>query len=106
MEDLLDPRFFKALCDSNRIALVVRLSDCREPCSVSELSACCPTNMSVVSRHLAILRDAGILKAQKKGKEVHYAVRYAQLAATLRSIADAIEVCCPSPDEAGKEGKR
>lgn len=99
----MEPRFFKALCDPNRIALLVRLSKCCGPCSVSELSACCPTDMSVVSRHLAILRDAGILDCQKRGKEVCYTVRYSELVSTLRSIADAIEVCCPPPEAAGKE---
>ena len=102
----MEPRFFKALCDPNRIALLVRLSKCCGPCSVSELSACCPTDMSVVSRHLAILRDAGILDCQKRGKEVYYTVRYSEMVSTLRSIADAIEVCCPQPDAAGKERQR
>ena len=106
LEDLLHPRFFKALCDPNRVALIVGLSKRRGSCSVGELSACCPTDLSVVSRHLAILRDAGILTAQKQGKQVHYTVRSGQLVKALRSIADAIEVCCPSPDAIGKEGKR
>ena len=93
--DLLDPRLFKALCDPNRLALLVQLSRCGPSCTVSQAAECCPVNISVVSRHLAMLRDAGILDAQKRGKEVHYSVRYAELAATLRAIANAIEACCP-----------
>ena len=92
---LLDPRLFKALCDPNRLALLVQLSRCGSSCTVSQAAECCPVNISVVSRHLAMLRDAGILNAQKRGKEVHYSVRYPELAATLRGIADAIEACCP-----------
>ncbi len=92
---LLQPRFFKALCDPNRVALLSRLAKCRRPCGVSELTGCCGVDISVVSRHLAMLRDAGILQAEKRGKEVYYSVRCEEVVSTLRRIADAIEACCP-----------
>jgi ArsR family transcriptional regulator len=95
---LVMPRFFKALSDPNRIVLLERLAQCREPCSVSQIAACCPIDLSVVSRHLAVLREAGILHAEKRGKEVYYSVCFAELVATLRAIADAIEACCPSTE--------
>ncbi len=96
--EVLQARFFRALCDPNRIALLTRLARCCKPCTVSEMSRCCPTDFSVVSRHLAILREAGILEAQKRGKEVYYSVRFEELVATLRSMADAIEACCLPKD--------
>ncbi len=34
--DLLDPRLFKALCDPNRLALLVQLSQCGPSCTVSQ----------------------------------------------------------------------
>ncbi len=92
--DLMQPRFFKALCDPSRVALLVRLVNCCRPCGVSELARCCPTDLSVVSRHLATLRDAGILTSEKRGKEVYYSVPYDTLVSTLRAMADAIEACC------------
>lgn len=94
VEDLLEPRFFRALCDPNRIALLARLAKCCRPCGVSELATCCTTDFSVVSRHLATLRDAGILSSEKRGKEVFYSVRYDELVKTLRSLADGFEACC------------
>ena len=95
---LLEPRFFKALCDPNRIALVARLAKCRRPCSVGELTCCCGVDVSVVSRHLALLRDAGVLACEKRGKEVFYSLRCQEVVGTLRSIADCIEACCPEPN--------
>ena len=95
LDSLLEARFFKALCDPSRIALLIRLAGCCEPSTVSETAKCCPTDISVVSRHLAMLREAGIVEAKKRGKEVYYTVRYSELAATLRAMADAIEACCP-----------
>jgi len=94
MTDLFEPRFFKALSDPNRITLLVQLAQCCTPCTVSQIAECCPVNISVVSRHLALLRDAGILEARKQGKEVYYSVRYSVLAGTLRAIADAVDTCC------------
>ncbi|MHB9023641.1 MAG: ArsR/SmtB family transcription factor [Armatimonadota bacterium] len=93
--ELLDPRFFKALCDPRRVAILARLAALCAPCTVSKIAECCPTDLSVVSRHLAVLREAGILSAEKRGKEVYYAVRYPELVRTLRQLADALEACCP-----------
>ncbi|MCH7592098.1 MAG: winged helix-turn-helix transcriptional regulator [Planctomycetes bacterium] len=100
IDGLLEPRFFRALCDPSRIALLARLAQCCEPCSVSQLAQCCPTDLSVVSRHLAMLRDAGILSCEKRGKEVFYRVRYDELIKTLRALADGFEACCGgTPDD-------
>jgi ArsR family transcriptional regulator, arsenate/arsenite/antimonite-responsive transcriptional repressor len=92
--ELMDAKFFKALCDPRRLAILARLAGMCEPCTVTGIAACCPTDLSVVSRHLAILREAGILEAEKRGKEVYYSVRYPVLVNTLRALADGIEACC------------
>jgi hypothetical protein len=42
-----------------------------------------------------MLRAAGVVDAHRSGKEVHYELSTSALAETLRSIADAIETCCP-----------
>lgn len=105
LADLLSPQFFKALCDPNRLAILARLAEHCGPRTVSEIAGCCSVDLSVVSRHLALLRDAGILKAEKKGKEVHYSVRTDLLVRTLRSIADAVEACCPVPEDRKKGEK-
>lgn len=99
VEDLLRPSFFRALGDPNRVALLVRLARCEEPCSVSGLAGCCAVDLSVVSRHLAVLRDAGILEARRRGREVLYSLRCPELVRTLRSMADALEACRPQVEE-------
>jgi len=95
---LLDDRLFKALGAPRRIAILVRVAESPKPCRVSEVASCCPTDISVVSRHLGLLRDAGILAAEKRGREVYYSVRCSELAATLRALADGIEQCCATKD--------
>lgn len=101
----LDPRFFRALCDPNRISLLLRLAGRGRACTVSELNKCCPVDLSVVSRHLGLLRDAGIVESEKRGKEVYYTVRANDVIDTLRSIANAMEGCCCS-SESKREKKR
>jgi DNA-binding transcriptional ArsR family regulator len=95
LADSLSPDFFKALSDPNRIALLVFLAQSGKEQTVSEMSCCCPIDLSVVSRHLGVLRDAGILEAQKRGREVYYRVRVDKLTTLLRNLADALEACCP-----------
>jgi DNA-binding transcriptional ArsR family regulator len=95
LDKVLSPAFFRALADPTRLALLVRLAGCRRPTTVSELACCTPVDVSVVSRHLAILRDAGMVEARKQGKQVLHTVRYDLVTGTLRGVADAVEACCP-----------
>ncbi len=96
LENSIPASFFKALGDPNRVALLARLAVCGRPATVSEIACCLPIDLSVVSRHLAQLREAGILESEKRGKEVLYFVRYQEVVSLLRTIADSIEQCCPS----------
>ncbi len=98
LQSLLTPQLFRALCDPNRLTILARLAESCGELSVSQVARCCPIDISVVSRHLATLRDAGILRSTRRGKEVFYSVRAEALVTTLRAIADEIERCCP-PDE-------
>ena len=91
----LDPDLFKALCDPTRIAILAGLAEAGAARSVGQLAEIVPVDLSVVSRHLGILKRAGVVEAERRGKEVFYCVRYGGLVETLRTIADAIERCCP-----------
>lgn len=99
LDTLMAPRMFKALSDPNRISILIKLTECCAPNTVSEVAESYNLDLSVVSRHLAILRDAGIVEAKKRGKEVFYTVCYDNLVGSLRKIADAIESCCPADAE-------
>ena len=91
----LSPRLFRALGDPCRAAILANLAECAGEKTVSEVAECCPVDISVVSRHLRILLDAGIVGADKRGRKVFYKVRIGALVQMLRSLADALEGCCP-----------
>jgi ArsR family transcriptional regulator, arsenate/arsenite/antimonite-responsive transcriptional repressor len=98
---------FQVLAEPNRAKIMEYLMDCCAPRTVSDVSGCCPVDFSVVSRHLAALKDAGILTSEKKGRKVFYFIRTAPVVAALRSLADAIENCCPAePAEKEKRHER
>jgi DNA-binding transcriptional ArsR family regulator len=94
---LIDPSLFKALSDPSRVALLARLGRAGRPTTVTEAASCCPVDVSVVSRHLTVLRRAGVVESAKTGREVRYTLSPSAAAATLRSLADALEACCPPP---------
>jgi len=98
--DQLDPELFAALADGNRLILLCRLAIADGPRTVTELSSCCGVHLSGVSRHLAKLKAAGIVSAEKSGREVRYRLEHQSLSTTLRSLADALDACCPSSTEA------
>jgi ArsR family transcriptional regulator len=104
LEELLSHQLFKSLGDPNRIRLLLALVERCRTCSVSELAECLTIDLSVVSRHLAMLRAAGVLRAVKQGKQVYYAIQYQYLAETLRGIADALEACEPALTGETSEG--
>lgn len=98
--DMVSPGFFRALADPNRVAILSDLTNCCGGSkTVGEVAVGLPTDLSVVSRHLAVLRDAGVLEAERQGRTVRYRVRYSALVESLRSLADAIESCCPNEEE-------
>jgi ArsR family transcriptional regulator len=95
IDGLLDAEVFKALSDPTRLRLLACLAKCGRACSVGELAQCTSVDLSVVSRHLAALADAGVLESTKTGRTVSYRVRFAAVADMFRSLADALSDCCP-----------
>jgi len=66
-------RIIKALAHPTRLFLVDELS--RGERCVCELTEMVGADMSTVSKHLAVLRSAGIVEDEKRGSQVFYALR-------------------------------
>ena len=80
-------RVIKALAHPTRLFLVEEL--CREERCVCELAEMVGSDMSTVSKHLALLRQAGIVQDEKRGKKVFYRLRM-KCALDFTSCASAI----------------
>ena len=62
----------RALADENRLRLLLRLKD--GPCNVSTLTRDLGIAQASVSKHLAILKQAGLVRAQRIGTQAVYRV--------------------------------
>lgn len=89
LEDLAD--LLKALGEFNRLSLVYELCQCKQPQNAMCLCECCSVDASVVSRHLKVLTQEGVVHMEKKGRERIYSLNRADVAKRLRALADRIE---------------
>ena len=67
-------RVVKAMAHPTRMFIVDELSRCEERC-VCELTEMVGADISTVSKHLSILKTAGIISADKRGNQVYYRLR-------------------------------
>jgi ArsR family transcriptional regulator len=66
-------RILKALAHSSRLCIVDELS--RGERCVNELTQMIGSDISTVSKHLSVLRSAGIIADEKRGAQVFYTLR-------------------------------
>lgn len=71
---------FKALSDPTRLRLVKLLNDCEPgvcqggPLCVNALAHQLEVTQSAVSQHLRILRQAGLVRGERRGTFMHYSL--------------------------------
>lgn len=94
----LDGAFFKALCEPPRVAVLKRVMQLGRA-DVTAIAADLPQERSVVSRHLQVLLDAGIVRATKVGRQMFYEVDGPAIVKRLEDILHHTKsialLCCP-----------
>lgn len=71
MPALMPLQLFKALADQTRLHIILLLRDKGELC-VCELTSALQESQPKTSRHLAMLRESGLLSDRREGKWIHY----------------------------------
>lgn len=71
--NLLHAQICQGLADPNRILILYLLAD--SPRYVTELAEMLGVSQPMVSRHLKVLRDRGLVTTTREGNTVHYALR-------------------------------
>jgi len=74
---------FRALGDRTRLAILRQLRERDGLCACD--FQCCGLTQPTISHHLKVLRDAGLVRAEKCGLWVHYTLNVDRLAA-LREL--------------------
>jgi len=72
-------QIFRTLADPTRRAIFERL--CREgEKTVGDLTARAGVSQPVVSKHIGILKDAGLVRGRHEGRQTHYSAQIGALA--------------------------
>lgn len=85
-------RVFKALSNPNRLLIIDALSE-GEHC-VADLTALVGIDMSTVSTHLSVLRNVGIVTADRRGTQIFYTLRKSCLM-NIFCCLDEFQACQP-----------
>ena len=83
MDEKIYGKYFRAFGEPSRLRILRLLTS--RPMMVNEIAEKIGLSQSTVSRHLGVLREAGILTDRRDGQHVYY---------TLNK--DAVEDCCTS----------
>jgi ArsR family transcriptional regulator len=78
--------FAKALADETRQKIMALC--CCQKLTVSEIVAATDVAQPTVSHHLKILKSAGLVTAERRGKEVYYTLNQERLAAGCCEVAE------------------
>ena len=104
--DVLDTRYFKALCEPTRVEIIRKLITIGA-CDVGTIAQGLAQDRSVISRHLATLERAGICVSRKVGRRVLYDLDGPYIVTKVSSILEAIkpmaELCKPFEGFEGKD---
>ena len=80
----------KALANLTRVCIVEKLKD--GPLSVSELSEKLEESPSTTSRHLGVLKRAGLVEDRKEGTTVVYSMTTDMIPDILASVDEVIKI--------------
>ena len=85
----MEKELFNALANPLRLQLLCCLAIERR--NVNDLIKNCGLSQSAVSQHLQKLRTVGLVKTQKKGKNVYYSLVYPKSAIIAKQIKEFID---------------
>ena len=95
---IVDSQLFRALCEPVRIEIVKLLTACGRS-DVQTIAAQVPQDRSVVSRHLALLHRAGVVRREKIGRQVFFELEgvsvITRMEHMLHRFRSVVALCCP-----------
>lgn len=101
LREIIDSKLFRALCEPIRVDITAYLTEVG-PADVGTIAAQFPQDGSVISRHLACLHEAGVLKRSKQGRHVYFEVDGGCIVDRLEKILErcrtVVRVCCTGDD--------
>lgn len=90
----LHARFCRALGDANRLLIIVALHE--RPRTVNELAKVIDASQPLTSRHLGVLREKGLVIAEREGAFVRYHLADPRIFSAIEMLLDVLAVQLPS----------
>jgi DNA-binding transcriptional ArsR family regulator len=85
---------FKALADETRVKIMQMLNT--RPRAVNEIVDFFSVSQPTISRHLMVLRQAGLVTAKRRGQQVIYAIKEETLKDKALGFFGGFECCAPA----------
>jgi len=79
-------RWFSVLADPTRLRLFSMIATAGEACAACDLAEPLGVSQPTVSHHLKVLRDAGLVDSEKRGRWVYYQAAPERLEILSRAI--------------------
>ena len=94
---------FRALADETRREILKLLRD--GPRTSGELADRFSSSWPTISRHLAILRDAGLVLTERRGQEIHYELNTSVLQDLVQHLLDWVTPTTPAKAAASSRAR-
>jgi ArsR family transcriptional regulator len=82
-------RVFTALGDEYRQRILL-MFERNEELTIKDIADACPLSRTAVAHHLRVLREAGVLRAEKRGREVFLKPNPKLVLAAINAVSDYI----------------
>jgi DNA-binding transcriptional ArsR family regulator len=90
--DVLDSKLFKSLSEPSRVQ-ILKFVMLNGRADIGTIAENLPQDRSVISRHLNLLSEVGVLKSEKESRHVFYEINAQVFLDKLVNIADKIKEC-------------
>ncbi len=90
--DVLDSKFFKTLSEPVRVQ-ILKFVLLNGRADISTIAENMPQDRSVISRHLNLMQEVGILTAQKESRHVYYTINADTFLNRFSTITDLTREC-------------
>ena len=77
---------FRAMADRTRRDILQMLRD--GPLTSGEIASRCPSSWPTISRHLAVLREGGLVVSERRGQEIVYELNMTVFQDLLRQLME------------------
>jgi DNA-binding transcriptional ArsR family regulator len=98
LSSVFDSGLLAALCEPVRVD-IVRVLVARRRADLQSIADELPQDRSVISRHLAVLHRAGVVRREKVGRQVFFELDGSTLLDRLEGMVEGcrriVAVCCP-----------